>query len=139
MLIRIAPVLIIALLLAAAAPAQGQDKPNPIEAAVKASLKEPTKPFVMFIHAKVKDGTGEKFEKAFAACRTATRKEKGNKAYSLTRSTKTPTEYIVYERWDNFAALQEHMKTKHLAVLLGEIGDFLDGAPEVRVFLPTRE
>ena len=106
---------------------------------MKASLKDPTKPFVMYVHVKIKDGTAEKFEKAFAKARTATRKEKGNKAYSLTRSTKTPTEYIVYERWENFAALQEHMKTKHFAALLADVGDMFDGHPEVKVFVPTRE
>jgi quinol monooxygenase YgiN len=135
--IRITPLFVMALFLVAPAPAQ--EKANPIEAEVKANLKDPAKPFVMFIRVKVKDGTAAKFEAAFAKARPATRKEKGNKAYSLNRSAKTPSEYIVYERWENFAALQAHMKTPHLAALLAEVGAMFDGPPEVKVFIPTRE
>ena len=136
-LIRTTPLLIAILLLAAPAPAQ--EKENPIEKEVKASLKDPTKPFVMYVSIKIKDGTAAKFEAAFAKARAATRKEKGNKAYSLTRSTKVPNEYVVYERWENFAALQTHLKAPHFAALLAEVGDMVDGAPDVKVFLPTRD
>ncbi|MBI3823880.1 MAG: antibiotic biosynthesis monooxygenase [Planctomycetes bacterium] len=136
-LIRTTLMLIIVLLLAA--PALAQDKENPIEKEVKASLKDPSKPFVMYVHLKIKEGNAAKFEAAFAKARTATRKEKGNKAYSLTRSTKAPNEYIVYERWDNLAALQAHLKAAHITALLTEVGDMLDGAPAVKVYLPTRE
>lgn len=134
---RLIAIPFVALAFTVALPAQEKDKPNPIEAAVKASLKDPSKPFVMYVHLKIKDGTAEKFEKAFAKARTATRKEKGNKAYSLTRSTKVPSEYIVYERWENFAALQEHLKAKHTTALLAEVGDMLDGPPDVKIFIPT--
>ena len=137
LLIRTAPMLIAAVILVA--PAAAQEKENPIETEVKANLKEPTKPFVMLISVKIKEGTAVKFEAAFAKARTATRKEKGNKAYSLVRSTKAPNEYVVYERWDNFAALQAHMKTPHLVALLAEVGDMFDGHPDVKVFVPTRE
>ena len=136
-LIRTTPLLIVALLLAA--PAFAQDKENPIEKEVKASLKDPAKPFVMYVHLKIKDGNAAKFEEAFAKARKATRKEKGNKAYSLTRATKSANEYIVYERWDNLAALQAHLKAPHITTLLADVGDMLDGAPAVKVFIPTRE
>jgi quinol monooxygenase YgiN len=137
MLIRITPLLLSALFFVASVSAQ--EKENPIEKEVKASLKDLKKPFVMFVTLKIKDGTAEKFEAAFAKCRTATRKEKGNKAYSLVRSTKVKNEYMVYERWANFAALQTHMKTPHFSALLTEVGEMFDGHPEVKVFLPTRE
>jgi quinol monooxygenase YgiN len=136
MLAKILPLLVVALLVS---PVPAQEKENPVEKAVKASLKDPTKPFVMYVHIKIKDDTASKFEAAFAKARAATRKEKGNKAYSLTRSTKVPTEYIVYERWENFEALQSHLKAPHFAALLTEVGDMLDGPPDVKVFLPIRE
>ena len=137
MLIRTTPLLLAALFLVM--PAYAQEKENPIEKEVKASLKDLKKPFVMLVTVKIKDGTAEKFEAAFAKARTATRKEKGNKAYSLVRSTKVKNEYVVYERWENFAALQAHMKTPHLTALLTEVGDMFDGHPDVKVFVPTRE
>jgi quinol monooxygenase YgiN len=136
-LIRSLPFLVVALLLVSPAPAQ--EKENPIEKEVKASLKDPTKPFALYVRIKIKDDTAVKFEAAFAKARTATRKEKGNKAYSLTRSAKEPNEYVVYERWENFEALRTHLKTPHFAALLTEVGDMVDGAPDVKVFLPTRE
>jgi quinol monooxygenase YgiN len=136
---RLAISLIASLLVTESSPAQEKDQPNSIEAAVKASLKDPTKPFVMYVHVKIKDGSAEKFEKAFVKARAATRKEKGVKSYNLTRSATAPNQYIVYERWENFAALQEHMKTKHFAALLVEVGAMFDGQPEVRVFIPVRE
>ena len=112
---------------------------NPSEQAVKAALKDPSKPFTIMVHVKVKDGAGAKFEAAFAKAIVGTRKEKGNKTYDLNRSTESPNEYIVYERWQNFAALQAHMKTPHFATLLSEVGELLDGAPELKVFLPASE
>ncbi len=136
-LLRTLLLLVTPLLLATSAHAQ--EKENPIEKEVKANLKDPAKPFVMFVRLKLKDGNGAKFEAAFATARAATRKEKGNKAYSLNRSAKMPNEYVVYERWDNFAALQSHMKAPHFATLIAEVGEMLDGAPEVSVFIPTRE
>ena len=43
-----------------------QEKESPIEKEVKANLKDPTKPFMMLVHIKIKDGMAAKFEAAFA-------------------------------------------------------------------------
>jgi hypothetical protein len=50
------PLLVVACLFAS--PVIAQDKENPIEKEVKASLKDPAKPFIMIIQVKIKDGTG---------------------------------------------------------------------------------
>jgi hypothetical protein len=60
--------LITPLFLVTAAPAQ--EKENPIEKEVKENLKDPTKPFVMFVRLKLKDGNAAKFEAAFATARS---------------------------------------------------------------------
>src|SRR5262245_40165944 len=125
--------LIVLLALVVQAPAQE----NPIEKAVKAALKDPSKPFTMVVHVKIKDGAAAKFEDAFAKAIIGTRKEKGNKAYDLNRSIKSPNEYFVYERWQDFAALQAHLKTPHITTLLSEIGELLDGPPEAKAFVPA--
>lgn len=134
-LLRSLPLLVAVLIFAAPVPAQ--EKENPIEAEVKANLKDLSKPFTMFVLVKIKDGEGEKFEAAFAKGRAGTRKEKGNITYEMSRSAKNPNEYVVYERWTNFAALQAHMKAPHFTAMIGEIGDLLAGHPEVKVFLPA--
>lgn len=122
-----------------AAPVEGQEKSHPIAEQVKAGLKDPTKPFTMIVHLKTKDGAGPKFETAFSKALKPTRAEKGCHAYELNRDTKTPTSYVLYERWQNLAALEAHLKTPHITALLAELGDLLDGPPELRVLLPAGE
>jgi quinol monooxygenase YgiN len=137
---RTAPALLAAaaLTFALAAPGNGgQEKPNPIAAQVKASVKDPTKPFTMLVHLKAKEGAGEKFEAAFAKALKPTRKEKGCLAYDLNRDPKTPGQYLLYERWQTLADLEAHLKAAHITTLLMELGDLLAGPPELRILLPA--
>ena len=116
-----------------------QEKANPIAAQVKASLKDPAKPFTMLVLLTLKEGNDEKFEAAFAKALKATRREKGCLAYDLNRDTKAPLRYVVYERWQNLAALEAHLKTEHITTLLAAIGEMLAGPPEVHVLRPAAE
>ncbi len=127
------------LLLGLTLAATAQDEPHPIAKQVKEKLKDPAKPFTMGIRAKLKAGTAEQFEAAFAPAIKETRKEKGCIAYDLNKSADDETIYVVYERWASLAALEAHLKTPHTQKLLSTIHDYLDGAPEVRVFLPAAE
>ena len=138
-LLRADLVCVAAVFLVGAAPGQEKDKPNPIETEVKANLKDLSKPFTMIVTVRIKEGSAAQFEAAFAKGRAGTRKEKGNITYEMSRSTKTPAEYIVYERWTNFAALQAHLKAPHLTAMLAEVGDLLEGAPQVKVYIPAGE
>lgn len=133
------PFIIVGLFLVAPVPAQDKDKPNPIEEEVKAALKDPSKPFAMIVSVKIKDGTATKFEAAFAKGRAGSRKEKGNLTYEMSRSAKSPNEYIVYERWKNFEALQAHFKEPHFTTMIAEVGELLDGHPTVKVYIPVGE
>jgi quinol monooxygenase YgiN len=117
----------------------GQEKENPIVAMVKTSVKDAGKPFTILVHLKVKDGAGEKFEAAFAKALTETRKEKGMLAYQLNRSTKNATDYVVYERWRDVAALEAHLKTAHIQALFATVGDLLSGPPQADVLVPAGE
>jgi quinol monooxygenase YgiN len=110
---------------------------HPIEAEVKASLKDLTKPFTLVVRLKVKDGSGPKFEEAFAKAAAETLKEKGNKGYEMSRSAKDANEFLVYERWQNFASLQAHLKAPYFGELIMLVTGILDGAPEIKVFIPT--
>src|SRR5262245_39834258 len=115
--------------LALSAPAPAQEKPNPIAAQVKAAVKDPAKPFTMLVHLKTREGAGKKFEAAFAKAIKPTRKEKGCLAYDLNHDPKTPTRYLLYERWENLASLEAHLKSAHITALLKELGDLLEGPP----------
>jgi quinol monooxygenase YgiN len=114
-----------------------QEKEHPVVAAVKANIKDASKPFTILVHIKIKDGAAAKFESAFASAVAGTRKEKGNLAYDLNRSTKNPNEYVVYERWQDLAALQAHLKTPHIQALFAATGDLRDGPPQVDVLVPA--
>lgn len=122
-----------------ASPARADDEPHPVVAAVKPQLKDPKKPFAMLVMVNVKEGAGAKFEAAFAKAVKGSRKEKGCIAYDLNQDPKKPTSYMVYERWQNLAALEGHMKTEHITALLKELGDLLEAPPEVRVLFPAGE
>jgi quinol monooxygenase YgiN len=127
------------LALAMVAHAAGQEKDHPVVAAVKANVKDPSKPFTMLVHIKLKDDAATKFEAAFAKAIAETRKEKGNLAYDLNRSAKSPNEYIVYERWQNLAALQAHVTSAHIQALAAATGDLRAGPSQVDVLVPAGE
>jgi (4S)-4-hydroxy-5-phosphonooxypentane-2,3-dione isomerase len=108
---------------------------HPVVATVRAAIQDPSKPFVLVVQIKVKDGAAMKFEQAFAKVGKESRKEKGNRAYDLNRSTKNPNEYLVYERWETLAALAAHLKTPHFLEAAAAIGDLGDGPPDIRVWI----
>lgn len=119
--------------------AADEDKENPFVALVKSKLKSNDKPFTLVLRLSVKEDSGDKFERAFARARRETRKEKGNLAYDLCRDTENSSRYLIYERWKNVAALEEHLKTSYLKRLLSELPDLTMGAPEAHVLLPVAE
>lgn len=130
--VAVLPVLTLAI-----APVLGQPKEHPIAAEVKSQLKDPNKPFTMVVLLKIKEGTSDKFEAAFAKAVKPTRAEKGCLTYDLNREAKTPNQYVLYERWQSLPALQAHLEAKHIVTLLAELGDLLASPPELRVFIPT--
>src|SRR5688500_3028623 len=87
---------------------------DPIVAFVKKSVKDPEKPFTLFVVVKVKDGSSDKFEATFGKCIKATREEKGCIRYELNRGTENASQYQVYERWKTVADLEAHLKTEHI-------------------------
>ena len=135
---RMTDSLIVVLLLALVGPrAWSDDQPHPIAAQVKGALKDPAKPFTMLVQLKTKEGSEAKVEAAFVKAIKPTRQEKGCLAYELSRDAKTPTQYLLYERWQNLPSLEAHLKAQHITTLLAELGDLLAAPPEVRVFVPT--
>jgi quinol monooxygenase YgiN len=130
---------VLGIVAACVAPATGEEKPNPIVTRVKDSVKDPAKPFTLIVTLKLKDGAAEKFEAAFLKAAKPTRKEKGCLVYELSRDAKTPTQYVVYEHWQNLPALEAHLKTPHITTLFKELSDLLAGEPESRVLIPVKE
>jgi quinol monooxygenase YgiN len=114
--------------------AQEKTAEHPIVRAAKVGLSDPTKPFTLLVRFKVKEGQGPKFEAAMAKAVKDTRKDKGNLAYELSKSGST---YIVYERWENLAALDAHLKTAHFTKASADISPLLDKELDVEFFVPV--
>ena len=122
-----------------AALAQDDDAQHPILAQAKAALKDPAKPFTLAIRLKLQADSAERFETLFAKAAKLARAEKGCRTYELSRDAKGESRYLVYERWDNLAALEAHIKSPHFLELSDEVGAMLDGEPEIDVLVPAGE
>ncbi len=107
---------------------------HPIVTAVKSQVKDPSQPFNMAVHIKIKPEQATAFEAAFKSCVAMTRKEAGCIAYDLNRSSEDASRYINYERWASVPALAAHLAAEHTVKLLATVGPFLDGSPEVKVY-----
>ena len=116
-----------------------KQEPNPIVTLVKAKLKHPDQPFVMLITVKVKVGKEKAFEAAMAETVKGTRQEKGNVAYRLHHDTEDANTYVLYEHWKNLDVMIEHMKLEHTEKLLKQLGDLLDGPPQIKVLTVVAE
>ena len=115
------------------------DDEHPLAKQVKEKLKDPTKPFTIGVKLKVKEGMGSSLESAFAPAIKTSRKEKGCLTYDLNKSAEDETVYIVYERWANLAALDAHLKRPNIEKLLSTVHEYLEGAPDLKVFVPVAE
>jgi quinol monooxygenase YgiN len=116
-----------------------QTNRNPLVEQVSATVKDTSMPFALLVHFEAKEGAGQKLEAAFAKAVAATRRENGCLAYDLIRDAQTPIRYVVYERWQNLAALEAHLSSSHIAALRTEISDLRTGPPVAEVLLPVSE
>lgn len=131
MRVLLASALTLGLALAAAA------ADDPITAAVKPKLKDPSKPFTMAVVLKVKEARAKEFEAAFAEAAKGTRTEKGHVVYNLYRDADRDGAYVAIEKWKSLDALREHVAAAHTKKLLAALPDMLDGAPEIKVLVPV--
>src|SRR5262249_11135030 len=102
----------------------------------KKNFSDPTKPFTLMIQFKVQEGQGPKFEAAMAKVVKETRKVKGNLAYELSRTPKGSI-YVIYERWENLAALEAHLKTANYKNASETVKPLLDKEINVELLVPV--
>jgi quinol monooxygenase YgiN len=108
---------------------------HPAVALVKSKVKDPAKPFALFVTIKAKAGKEKDLEAAFAPCIAATKKEPGCLAYELNRDPDDPTTYVMFEKFKNVAALEAHLKLEHTTKLLKAIEALADGEIKPKVYL----
>jgi quinol monooxygenase YgiN len=61
-----------------------------------------------------------------------TRRELGCYQYDLLSDSNDPRQFCFVERWDDDAALDQHLATTHLKKALDQIQDLVEGPPDIR-------
>ena len=107
---------------------------HPAVALVKSKVKDPAKPFALFVTIKAKAGKEKDLEAAFTPCIAATKKEAGCLAYELNRDPDEPTTYVMFEKFKNLAALEAHLKLEHTAKLFKAIEPLTDAEIKAKVY-----
>jgi quinol monooxygenase YgiN len=111
------------------------DEDHPAVALVKSKVKDPAKPFALFVTIKAKPGKEKELEAVCAPCIAATKKEAGCLAYELNHDPDDSTAYIMFEKFKNVAALEAHLKQDHTKKLLDALGPLTDGEIKAKVYV----
>jgi quinol monooxygenase YgiN len=108
---------------------------HPAVALVKSKVKDPAKPFALFVTIKAKSGKEKELEATFAPAIAATKKEAGCLAYELNQDPDDPGTYVMFEKFKNLAALQDHLKQEHTTKLLQALQPLTEGELKAKVYL----
>ena len=88
----------------------------------------------VFAILKIQEGTNKEFESAARLMEEAVKKnEPGNNYYNFYKG-QDDTTYIVMERYNSQEDLDAHSQTEHMKTIGAEMGKYLSGAPEIKVF-----
>ena len=80
---------------------------------------------------KAKPGCENALEQAFKEAVQATHQEIGCQRYALHRGIDDPSIFIMIERWDSSADLDQHLKTSHIQTLFSKIPQLVISEPEI--------
>ena len=88
----------------------------------------------VFAILKIQEGSNKEFESAARLMEEAVKKnEPGNNYYNFYKGQDATT-YIVMERDNSQEDLDAHSQTEHMKTIGAEMGKYLSGAPEIKVF-----
>lgn len=82
----------------------------------------------------VKEAAVTRFIGALAPLVAGTRAEAGCSLYEFNQSNAAPGVFVVYEKWADQAALDQHMTTPHIKAFVAAFGAEFDGPPAVELF-----
>lgn len=105
-------------------------------AAFGAELYDRAQPFGLLVRFEVRKGTEDEVINAFQAARTPTSQEAGVLTFELHQEGRTPSQFVVYERWRSLADLDAHLRTSYITALRACLDRLIVGAPEFRVLNP---
>ena len=82
-------------------------------------------------HARIKPEAREEAIAAATRMQELSAAEPGCQEYGFWFAVDDPDKLLLFERWDDLAALEEHTRTPHFAEFGGRIGEFVDGQVEL--------
>jgi quinol monooxygenase YgiN len=90
----------------------------------------------MVVVAKLKAKKGEeaKMEEALRGMVTKVAQEEGTLTYTLHRDQQDPCVFMLYEKYQDAAALKAHSSTHYFKELFKTLEPMLDGAPEIDMY-----
>lgn len=116
-------------------PAADEPQKSPLDALAerieKAGLAD--KPFGLLVSLKVREDKLDAFLAVAKTAQAASRKEPGCSEYTFHQGVESPTDVYVTEKWKNLGALKEHFASQHFQSMAGQLGDLLQGSPQIRV------
>ncbi len=115
------------------AQAQAVEPEHPIAAEVAGRLADASRPFMLLVELQVAPEQADELIKAMAKPTRETHKEAGNLAYELSRDPKDAGRFVLYERWQNVAALDSHLQQPYLVALLSDFQRLLAKEPKLSV------
>ena len=133
---------LLAVVCLASAPAGADEQPralHPVASEAAAKLSGSAGPFVMVVQLQALKGRGDDLVEALATPRRETAKEAGNLEYALSREAADPDRFVLYERWLDVEALDEHLKQPYLVELLAAFERLLVEPPTVTVLRPVAD
>jgi quinol monooxygenase YgiN len=112
---------------------------HPVITFVRSKVSDPGKPFTIIADLTAHPGRGDEVAAAIvgSGAVSLTRAEPGCLAYDVCQDTDARDHFVVYERWQDLAALASHLETAHFAAIGAALGGLLVGAPDVRVLTPV--
>ncbi len=83
---------------------------------------------------KAKAGLETKLEEALKAMIPKVQEEEGTLMYTLHKAKRDPGQFLIYEMYQDKAALNFHSSTPYFKEFFGQIADLLEGTPQITIY-----
>ncbi|ADE86611.1 antibiotic biosynthesis monooxygenase [Rhodobacter capsulatus] len=90
--------------------------------------------FVQLVHIRVKPGCVQQFFDVFRVNFEGTRAEPGNYRFDVLQDPEDDHHFVIYEAFENEAAVDAHRKTAHYAVVVEGLAKIQTGGREKQFF-----
>lgn len=90
---------------------------------LRASLKDPSKPFTLIVTFELKADAVERFAAIADEAAAGTGTEAGVLQYDFHQSAKNPAQFVLFEQWRSLDDLAAHLALPHTQKLLAALGD----------------